>query len=89
MVAAEAGDLRYYINLPSYKGRRTESNRTADAIRSGGERNPIGRRTQSDRTANAIRSDGGRNPIGRRTESDRTANATRCLFVNKKKPIRE
>ena len=45
LVAAEAGDLRYYINLPSYKGRRTES--------------------------------------------DRTANATRCLFVNKKKPIRE
>ena len=67
MVAAEAGDLRYYINLPSYKGRRTESDRTADGIRS----------------------DGGRNPIGRRTESDQTADATRCLFVNKKKPIRE
>ena len=67
MVAAEAGDLRYYINLSSYKGRRTESNRTANGIRSGS----------------------GRNPIGRRTESDRTANATRCLFVNKKKPIRE
>ena len=67
MVAAEAGDLRYYINLPSYKGQRTES----------------------DRTANAIRSDGERNLIGRRTESDRAANATRCLFVNKKKPIRE
>ena len=67
MVAAETGDLRYYINLSSYKGRRT----------------------QSDRTADAIRSDGGRNPIGRWTESDRAADATRCLSVNKKKPIRE
>ena len=38
LVAAEAGNLRYYINLSSYKGRRTESNRTADGIRSGGER---------------------------------------------------
>ena len=28
-------------------GRRTQSNRTANAIRSDGERNPIGRRTQS------------------------------------------
>ena len=37
---------------PSYW--RTQSDRTADAIRSGGERNLIGRRTQSDRTANAI-----------------------------------
>ena len=52
--AAEAGDLRYYINLPSYKGRRTESNRTANGIQSDGERNPIGRRTESDRTADAI-----------------------------------
>ena len=32
-------------------GRRTESDRTANGIRSGGERNPIGRRTESDRTA--------------------------------------
>ena len=37
-------------------GRRTQSDRTADAIRLDGERNLIGRRTQSDRTANAIRS---------------------------------
>lgn len=29
-------------------GRRTQSNRTADAIRSDGGRNPIGRRTQHD-----------------------------------------
>ena len=32
-------------------GRRTQSDRTANGIRSGGERNPIGRRTESDRTA--------------------------------------
>ncbi len=70
LVAAEAGDLRYYINLSSYKGRRTESNRTADGIQSDGGRNPIGRRTQSNRTADAIRSDGERNPIGRRTLHD-------------------
>ena len=31
-------NLRYYINLPSYKGRRTESDRAADGIRSGGGR---------------------------------------------------
>ena len=47
--------------------RRTESDRTANGIRSDGGRNPIGRRTESDWTADAIRSDGGRNPIGRRT----------------------
>ena len=33
----------------------TPSRRTADGIRSDGERNPIGRRTESDRTANGIR----------------------------------
>ena len=70
LVAAEAGDLRYYINLSSYKGRRTQSDRTANAIRSDGERNPIGRRTESDQTADGIRSDGERNPIGRRTLHD-------------------
>ena len=48
-------DLRYYINLSSYKGRRTESNRAADGIQSGGGRNPIGRRTESDRAADATR----------------------------------
>ena len=48
MVAAEAGNLRYYINLSSYKGRRTESNRTANAIQSDGGQNPIGRRTLHD-----------------------------------------
>ena len=48
-------------------GRRTESDRAANAIRSDGGRNPIGRRTESDRTADGTRSDGGRNPIGRRT----------------------
>ena len=51
-------------------GRRTESDRTADGIRSGGGRNLIGRRTESDWTADGIRLDGGRNPIGRRTEHD-------------------
>ena len=34
-------------------GRRTESDRVADAIRSGGGRNLIGRRTESDRAADA------------------------------------
>ena len=34
-------------------GRRTESNRTANGIRSDGGRNPIGRRTETDWTANA------------------------------------
>ena len=34
-------------------GRRTQSDRTADGIRSDGERNPIGRRTETDRTADA------------------------------------
>ena len=32
---------------------RTESDRVANGIRLGGERNLIGRRTESDRTANA------------------------------------
>ena len=44
--------------------------RAADAIRSGGGRNPIGRRTESDRTADGIRTDGGRNLIGRRSKHD-------------------
>ena len=35
-------------------GQRTQSDRTADAIRSDGGRNLTGRRTQSDRTADAI-----------------------------------
>ena len=38
-------------------GRRTQSDRTANGIRSGSGRNPIGRRTESDRTADGIRSD--------------------------------
>ena len=60
LVAAEAGDLRYYINLSSYKGQRTQSDRTADGIRSDGERNLIERRTQSNRTADGIQSGSGR-----------------------------
>ena len=48
---------------------RTQSDRTADGIRSDGERKPIGRRTETDRTADGIRSDGGRNLIGRRTRT--------------------
>ena len=35
-------------------GRRTESDRTADGIRSDGERNLIGHRTQSNRAADGI-----------------------------------
>ena len=50
-------------------GQRTESDRVANAIRSGGERNLIGWRTESDRTADGIRSDGGRKPIGWRVPS--------------------
>ena len=44
-------------------GRRTESDWTADGIRSGGGRNLIGRRTESDWTADGIRSDGGRDTM--------------------------
>ena len=36
-------------------GHRTQSDRTPNAIRSGGGRNLIGRRTESDRTADAKR----------------------------------
>ena len=35
-------------------GQRTESDRTADGIRSGGERNPIGRRTESGRGCSCL-----------------------------------
>ena len=35
-------------------GRRSESDRTADGIRSGGGRNLIGRRTESDQAADGI-----------------------------------
>ena len=35
-------------------GQRTESDRIADGIRSGGERKPIGWRTETDRVANGI-----------------------------------
>ena len=44
-------------------GRRTESDRAADGIRSDGGRNLIGRRTESDWTADGIRSDGGRDTM--------------------------
>ena len=46
-----------------------KNHRTANAIRSGGERNPIRRRTQSNQTADGIQSDGERNPIRQRTQS--------------------
>ena len=36
-------------------GPRTESDRTADGIRLGGERNPIGWRTETDRVAGAFK----------------------------------
>ena len=36
-------------------GQRTQSDRTADGIRSGGERKPIGWRTQSDWVAGAFK----------------------------------
>ena len=91
MIVAEAGDLRYGKSTAT-KFLTSSScylHRHPNGIQSGGERNLIGRRTESDRTADGIQSDGERNPIGRRPESDRAADATRCLFVNKKKPIRE
>ena len=44
-------------------GRRTESDRTADGIRSDGGRNPIGWRTESDWTADGIRLGGGRRRV--------------------------
>ena len=50
-------------------GQRTQSDRTADAIWSGGEREPIGWRTEADWVANGNRSDGERNLIGRRVPS--------------------
>ena len=59
-------------------GRRTESDWTANGIRSGGGRNLIGRRTESDRAADGIRSGGGRNLIGRRTVSSRGCSCLSC-----------
>ena len=50
-------------------GPRTESDRTADGIRLGGERNPIGWRTETDWVADGNRSGGGRKPIGWRVPS--------------------
>ena len=41
-------------SLPNI-GHRTQSDRTPNAIRSGGGRNLIGRRTESDRTADGCR----------------------------------
>ena len=63
-------------------GQRTESDRTADGIRSGGGRNLIGWRTGSDRVADGIRSGGGRNPIGRRTETDWVAGAFKGVHLS-------
>ena len=60
-------------------GRRTESDWTANGIRSDGGRNLIGRRTQSNRTADAIWSGGGRNPIGRRTRTTIVCSITRKI----------
>ena len=65
-----------FLSVADVKSHRhhTESDRAANAIWSGGERNLIGRRTESDRTADGIWSDGGRNPIGRRTQQERVSN---------------
>ena len=52
-----------FITVANFIGRRTESDRAADGIRSDGGRNLIGQRTESDRTAYGIRLDGVRNPI--------------------------
>ena len=45
--------FNYFCKRMLMVGRRTESDRTADAIQSDGGRNLIGRRTESDRTADA------------------------------------
>ena len=43
------------LRITIYDRRRTESDRTADGIRSGGGRNPIGWRTESDQAADGRR----------------------------------
>ena len=59
-------------------GQRTQSDWTADAIRSDGGRNLTGRRTQSDRTADAIRSDGERDRLDRRRVDKRRVDDGTC-----------
>ena len=63
-------------------GQRTQSDRTADGIRSGGGRNLIGWRTETDRAADGIRSGGGRNLIGWRTETDWVAGAFKGVHLS-------
>ena len=62
LVLPDSNSFLYFRSKTSRKVivTRTESDRTANGIRSDGERNPIGRRTESDRTADAIWLDGGR-----------------------------
>ena len=56
LVLPDSNSFLYFRSKTSRKVivTRTESDRTANGIRSDGERNPIGRRTESDRTADAI-----------------------------------
>ena len=62
MLRNKNANARHLVScVSSYPiGRRTQSDWTADGIRSDGGRNLIGRRTESDRAADGIRSDGGR-----------------------------
>ena len=55
LVLPDSNSFLYFRSKTSRKVivTRTESDRTANGIRSDGERNPIGRRTESDRTADA------------------------------------
>ena len=66
----QSGDVTTLFRSVCAHQKLNTYHRTADGIRSGGERNLIGRRTESNRTADGIQSDGGRNLIGRRTEHD-------------------
>ena len=68
-LSGRGGRLLGDVLLQLCIGRRTKSDRAANGIRSGGERNLIGQRMESDRAADGIRLDGGWNPIGRRTQT--------------------
>ena len=57
---------------------RTQSDRAANGIQSGGERNLIGRRTESDRVTNGIRLDGERE----RWQNERNHSTKQCAVVS-------
>ena len=69
-IAVEHNVLATFFPILFHR-RRTESDRTADGIRSDGGRKPIGRRTETDRTADGNRSGGGRSTM---RETEETTN---------------